>query len=75
MTISYKQLLKDTRDLWEEYKKEDKKIYKQLYNSLFDNKEEKTLKSRPLTTKNNQIDFWIVVERYPNPVETYFFRI
>lgn len=71
--MSYKELWEDTRELREAYDKEDKKIYEDLYNRVFDNKTEKTLKSSHLTTKNNKIDFWITVERHPNPVTFFYF--
>ena len=71
MKISYKEIMEDTQKLWEEYKKDDKSIYINLYKNIFPEKEQNNIKSDFLKTNSN-LNFQIEVNRYHSPVETYF---
>lgn len=70
--LSVKQLWKDTKILREEYEKEDKRIYKNLFGDYFGDIEHYWLCSKTLPKLSWCVhDIYIYIDRYPEHVETF----
>lgn len=71
--ISIKQIWEDTLILKEEYDKEDKRVYQNLFYEYFYDIEHYSVFSRPLPKLSWCLhDVAIFIDRHPYPVKTYF---
>ena len=73
--FSYKALLLDTGNLFEEFMNEDHSIYKKLFDNLFDEKDKPNITSKRITInlyETNNIDVSVFVDRHTDSVECYF---
>lgn len=71
--VNIQQLWGDTRTLLEEYRNEDKRKYKELFDKYFDDIEKNLIYSKPLPRMSWCVhEICIMINRYPSPVEVLF---
>ena len=73
--IEAKRLWLDTVGLYEEYQKDNKRIYENLYKTYFYETDGYNVLSKSFHIYNCIWDFCVYIDRYTKPVKTYFLSV